>query len=41
MRGMIEYVEPLVEARLRRPGADFISVLAQGEQSGVLTTRCS
>jgi cytochrome P450 len=39
MRGMIEYVEPLVEARLRRPGADFISVLAQGEQSGVLTRR--
>jgi cytochrome P450 len=37
MRGMIEYVEPLVEARLRRPGADFISVLAQGEKSGVLT----
>ena len=37
MRGMIEYVEPLVEARLRRPGADFISVLAHGEKSGVLT----
>ncbi len=37
MRGMLEYVEPLVEARLARPGADFISVLAQGENSGVLT----
>jgi cytochrome P450 len=37
MRGMIEYVEPLVEARLRRPGEDFISVLAQGEKSGVFT----
>src|SRR5262245_45615999 len=37
MRGMLEYVEPLVEARLARPGADFISVLAQGEKSGVLT----
>jgi cytochrome P450 len=37
MRGMLEYVEPLVEARLARPGADFISVLAQGEQAGVLT----
>jgi cytochrome P450 len=37
MRGMLEYVEPLVEARLERPGADFISVLAQGEKSGVFT----
>jgi cytochrome P450 len=37
MRGMIEYVEPLVEARLRRPGEDFISVLAEGEKAGVLT----
>lgn len=37
MRGMLEYVEPLVESRLARPGADFISVLAQGEKAGVLT----
>src|SRR5262245_43249672 len=37
MQGMLEYVEPLVEARLARPGADFISVLAQGERSGALT----
>jgi cytochrome P450 len=37
MRGMLEYVEPLVDARLARPGTDFISVLAQGEKSGVLT----
>jgi cytochrome P450 len=37
MRGMAEYVEPLVEARLTRPGNDFISVLAQGERSGALT----
>src|SRR5262249_29149183 len=29
MQGMLEYVEPLVEGRLARPGADFISVLAQ------------
>jgi len=37
MRGMLEYVEPLVEGRLACPGADFISVLTQGERSGVLT----
>jgi cytochrome P450 len=37
MRGMLEYVEPLVEARRTRPGDDFISVLAQGEKTGVLT----
>src|SRR5262249_56085043 len=37
MQGMLEYVEPLVEGRLARPGADFISVLAQGERSGALT----
>jgi len=37
MRGMLEYVEPLVESRLAKPGADFISVLAQGERSGALT----
>jgi cytochrome P450 len=37
IRGMLEYVEPLVEARGRRPADDFISVLAQGEQAGVLT----
>jgi cytochrome P450 len=37
MRGMIDYVTPLVEARLARPGNDFISVLAGGERAGVLT----
>src|SRR5262245_50355816 len=37
IRGMLEYVEPLVEARQSRPENDFISVLAQGEQGGVLT----
>jgi cytochrome P450 len=36
MRGMIEYLTPLVELRLDRPGEDFISVLAQGERKGVL-----
>jgi cytochrome P450 len=37
MRGMIEYVNPLVEQRLMEPGPDFISVLAQGERDGALT----
>ena len=35
IRGMIEYVSPLVEERIERPGEDFISVLAQGEKGGV------
>jgi cytochrome P450 len=35
IRGMIEYVSPLVDRRLDRPGNDFISVLAQGERRGV------
>ena len=37
MRGMIEYVEPLVERRIVDPGDDFISVLARGEKQGVFT----
>jgi cytochrome P450 len=37
MRGMIEYVSPLVEERIVNPGDDFISVLAQGEKAGVFT----
>lgn len=37
MRGMIEYVSPLVEERLVNPGDDFISVLAQGEKAGIFT----
>jgi cytochrome P450 len=36
IRGMLAYVAPLVEARRVRPEDDFISVLAQGEVSGVL-----
>ena len=35
MRGMIEYVSPLVDRRIVDPGDDFISLLAQGEKSGV------
>jgi cytochrome P450 len=37
MRGMIEYVSPLVDERMARPGDDFISVLASGEKKGVFT----
>jgi cytochrome P450 len=37
MRAMNEYAAPLVEQRLREPGDDLISLLAQGEQSGVYT----
>jgi cytochrome P450 len=37
MRGMIEYVSPLVEERIVKPGDDFISVLASGEKAGVFT----
>ncbi len=37
MRGMIDYVSPLVDKRMVDPGDDFISVLAQGEKRGVFT----
>ncbi len=37
MKGMVEYVSPLVDERIVRPGDDFISVLASGEKKGVFT----
>ncbi|HME24247.1 MAG TPA: cytochrome P450 [Acetobacteraceae bacterium] len=37
MRGMIEYVSPLVDRRIVDPGDDFISVLARGEKQGIFT----
>src|SRR5919108_421215 len=37
MKGMIEYVSPLVDERIVNPGNDFISVLASGEKAGVFT----
>jgi len=37
MRGMIDYVSPLVDKRIVDPGDDFISVLAKGEKQGVFT----
>jgi cytochrome P450 len=37
MRGMIEYVSPLVDKRIVDPGDDFISVLATGEKNGIFS----
>jgi cytochrome P450 len=37
MKGMVEYVSPLVDERIVRPDDDFISVLASGEKKGVFT----
>jgi cytochrome P450 len=37
MKGMVEYVSPLVDERIAKPGDDFISVLASGEEKGVFT----
>src|SRR5437870_10815289 len=37
MKGMIDYVSPLVDERLVNPGDDSISVLASGEEAGVFT----
>ncbi|MBV8735682.1 MAG: cytochrome P450 [Alphaproteobacteria bacterium] len=37
MRGMIDYVSPLVDQRIVNPGDDFISVLAGGERRGVFS----
>ena len=37
MRGMDEYVNPMVEERIVNPKDDFISVLAAGEKAGVFT----
>lgn len=37
MKGMLEYVSPLVDERIVRPGDDFISVLAEGEKKGAFT----
>jgi cytochrome P450 len=37
MKGMIDYVSPLVDERIVNPGDDFISVLASGEKQGIFT----
>lgn len=37
MQGMIDYVSPLVDERIVKPGNDFISVLADGEKRGIFT----
>jgi len=37
MRGMLEYLSPLVAERIDRPGDDFVSVVASGEKRGIFT----
>jgi cytochrome P450 len=37
MKGMLDYVDPMVDERIANPKDDFISVLASGEKSGVFT----
>jgi cytochrome P450 len=37
MQGMIDYVSPLVDERIKKPGNDFISVVASGEKAGIFT----
>jgi cytochrome P450 len=37
MKGMIDYVSPLVDERIVNPGDDFISVLASGEKQEVFS----
>src|SRR5499427_9403088 len=37
MQGMLEYLSPLVEERIERPGDDFVSVVASGEKRGIFT----
>jgi len=37
IRGMIDYVSPMVDERITEPGNDFISILAGGETKGVFT----
>ena len=36
IRGILDYTAPLAEARVREPGTDFISVLAEGEHLGIM-----
>ena len=36
IRGILDYSAPLAEARVREPGTDFISVLAEGERLGIM-----
>src|SRR5499427_6199237 len=37
IHGLVEYLSPLIEQRLARPGDDLLSVLASGEKRGVYT----
>jgi cytochrome P450 len=37
MRGMLDYLSPLVAERIDHPGEDFVSVVASGEKRGIFT----
>ena len=37
IKGLLEYLAPIVEERVSHPGEDLLSVLAGGERSGVYT----
>src|SRR6266699_4616336 len=37
IHGLVEYLSPLIEERLARPGDDLLSVLASGEKRGAYT----
>ena len=37
INGLVQYLSPLIEERLARPGQDLLSVLASGERSGAYT----
>ena len=37
IKGLIEYLSPMVEERVNNPGDDLLSVLANGERTGVYT----
>ena len=37
IRGMLDYIAPLVEERLESPGDDFVSMVAEGEQLDLLS----
>ena len=37
IKGLLEYLSPIVEERIKNPGEDLLSVLANGEKKGVYT----
>src|ERR687895_359141 len=37
IKGLVEYLDPVVEERVKHPGDDLLSVLASGERKGIFT----